>query len=293
MIHSDSTDYKKNLSTHCLNVSIATKLKSADQALFLHHIAYWIEYNERLERNFHEGRYWTYSTLEDLNAHFPYWTKDQLRTIINKLVEKGVVLKGNYNENKYDRTVWYSIDWTNLESPKSICEISQMELSENPNRNAQNPTPIPHNIPHNNRERVIGERPKNNLNSPRKVKTSRGGGLESDPPPDVEKRDSYGTYVKLTPDEYKKLCDRYGKEKTDEIIESMNDHCINNRPKGYNSYVSAFRGFLKNYKPINNQEYREQNKTQGGTYEFRNQRRANTRKTENKTGTYINGVRVG
>jgi replication protein O len=72
---------------------------------------------------------------------------------------------------------------------------------------------------------------------------------------DIQKKDksndlsiAHGTYVKFTEEQYASLCNTNGKEKTDEIIQSINDHCVNNRPNGYKDYVAAFRTFLKNYK---------------------------------------------
>jgi phage replication O-like protein O len=63
------------------------------------------------------------------------------------------------------------------------------------------------------------------------------------------KREAFGQFVKLTSEQYVDLCKIHGKEKVNEIIQSINDHCINNRPKGYLDYAAAFRIFLKNYKP--------------------------------------------
>lgn len=118
----------KNLSSHhTFDIHLASKLGSCEQAIFIHHISYWLQYNERMKRNFHENRYWTYQTFEELHAHFPYWTIKQLRLIIDKLVKNGVVIKGNFNSNKYDHTIWYSIDY---EKVKSICPNGQIEKTE-------------------------------------------------------------------------------------------------------------------------------------------------------------------
>jgi len=67
-----------------------------------------------------------------------------------------------------------------------------------------------------------------------------------------ENRKSFGDYVKFTDEEYEKFLQTHGKVKTDDIIQDMNDHCVNNRPQGYADYVAASRTFLKNYKPSKN-----------------------------------------
>lgn len=73
---------------------------------------------------------------------------------------------------------------------------------------------------------------------------------------DKEIYKAFGAFVKLRQEEYESLCKDNGKEKTDDIIERINDYCVNNKPKGYTCYRAAFNTFLKNYKP----RYTPQNK---------------------------------
>jgi DNA-binding transcriptional ArsR family regulator len=91
----------------------------------------------------------------------------------------------------------------------------------------------------------------------------------------------HGTFVKFTDSDYDALCKKWGKEKVEEIIESINDHCANNRPKGYDDYVAAFRTF-----------HRNQNKTQGSKHGAKNKGKLNDGKTEETRGVFINGVRI-
>lgn len=124
---SDKTYHNyKSLVTHSFNASIATQLKSVELAILLHHFQYWVDLNARLKRNFYEGRYWTYQTLKELHAHFPYWSEKQVRTYVDKLVDHGILLKGNFNKTPFDRTTWYT--------------INTEELEENPNPDEPVPT---------------------------------------------------------------------------------------------------------------------------------------------------------
>jgi len=127
---------------HSYDVKLAIALGGPDLAAFMHHISYWIEYNKRKDKNFHDGRYWMYDTFEELHNHFPYWSVKQLRLIVDKLVKSGVLIKGNYNQNKYDHTIWYSIDYEKVES---ICPKGQIEKTEWENQISQMVEPIPHN----------------------------------------------------------------------------------------------------------------------------------------------------
>ena len=78
------------------------------EAVIINHFQYWIKINKRKGINENDGRTWTYTTIKELSEWFDYLTEKQVRTAIEKLVEKGVLVKGNYNVTKYDRTSWYA-----------------------------------------------------------------------------------------------------------------------------------------------------------------------------------------
>lgn len=93
--------------THGFNSGLA-ELYGIEESILIHHFQHWISYNQQLKRNFREGRTWTYQTGEEIAAHFPYFSADQVRRVINSLIEKGVIVKGNFNRTKMDRTCWYA-----------------------------------------------------------------------------------------------------------------------------------------------------------------------------------------
>lgn len=93
---------------HAFNVSDAKKY-GIECAVLLFHIKHWIKRNIFNEKHFYNGNYWTYNSVKALCALFPYFTKDQIRRYLDKLVELGVLEKGNFNQNPYDRTTWYAI----------------------------------------------------------------------------------------------------------------------------------------------------------------------------------------
>jgi DNA-binding PadR family transcriptional regulator len=93
---------------HHFNTEIAKKYDIIT-AILLDNFYYWIEKNRLNERNFKDGRYWTYNTKKAIAEWFPYLNERQLDYALKKMVEQGLLIKGNYNENKYDRTLWYAI----------------------------------------------------------------------------------------------------------------------------------------------------------------------------------------
>jgi len=142
---------------HSFDSDLATELKSVEQAILIHHFQYWIRHNFAMQKNQHDGRTWTYQTLEDISNHFPYWSFKQVRSFIDKLVDKDILIKGNYNKSAYDRTVWYAFkDEAKFVIPKKAqnpqlipekCPNGQMGMPEWENGDDQMGTPIPNTIP--------------------------------------------------------------------------------------------------------------------------------------------------
>ena len=82
-----------------------------DSAVFLDYVAHWLHLNSsnKQPRNFYEGRYWTYNTLNAMQSIFPGWSRDTIRGIIRKCVKNGLLIVSNFNKKKYDRTNWYTL----------------------------------------------------------------------------------------------------------------------------------------------------------------------------------------
>lgn len=93
---------------HHFNIEVA-KEHGVDVAIFLHNIAFWTLKNVANKSHLKDGRYWIYNTQEAWTILFPYWSRQNIRTIINKCIEKDLIITGNYNEKNYDKTTWYSL----------------------------------------------------------------------------------------------------------------------------------------------------------------------------------------
>lgn len=79
-----------------------------DAAVFLHNIVYWTLKNQAENRHFHEGRYWTYASRKGLAKMYPLWSESQIRRLTDKLRERGALLVGDFNDDRMQRTIWYS-----------------------------------------------------------------------------------------------------------------------------------------------------------------------------------------
>lgn len=141
---------------HSFDIDLATELKSIELAVLVQHFQFWIRHNAKMKRNFHDKRTWTYQTLKDIAAYFPYWSEKQVRLMINKLVEAKILMKGNYNKSAYDHTIWYAFrdeerfiiyPVENEPSPEN-CPNGQIDAPERADRTAQMGRPIPDTIPY-------------------------------------------------------------------------------------------------------------------------------------------------
>lgn len=109
-------------------------------AVLIDHFKYHINSAARRGVNYHDRHTWVYQTLDEIASHYEYYDRDQVKRTINKLVEHKILLKGNYNKSTYDRTVWYAF---NNEELFSIWRNRQMDVSDSPDGNCENATPIP------------------------------------------------------------------------------------------------------------------------------------------------------
>ena len=96
-----------------------------DEAIMLNHLMYWIAINSKNNTNQYDGRCWTFNSAEKFKAYVSYWSTSQIRRILQSLVKQDVIIEGNYNKHKYDRTKWYALKEEQyfLENFSSVDEI--------------------------------------------------------------------------------------------------------------------------------------------------------------------------
>ena len=130
------------------DIEVAKKFDT-DTAIILHNIQFWVELNTKNESQAHfkDGKYWTYNSASTFAAVFEWLTEKQIRTRLNKLVEEGYLIEGNFNKRNGDRTKWYAL--TNR-SDQMVTSTSQMVTA-----NDQMVTPLPDNKPNNKPDKNV------------------------------------------------------------------------------------------------------------------------------------------
>ena len=79
-----------------------------EEAIIISSLFFWILKNEANDVNEHDGAYWTCCSTDAMEILFPYMSKNTIYRTIQKLVSKGVIKKGFFNTNPFDRTAWYT-----------------------------------------------------------------------------------------------------------------------------------------------------------------------------------------
>lgn len=108
---------------HYFNVAVASDV-GVNAAIVFENIAFWIEHNKKNGKNEKEGRFWMYSSNQDLAENFEYLSVKQTRTAIEKLIDADYIMPGCFNRHGYDRTRWYAL----ASKGESILQTSQIDL---------------------------------------------------------------------------------------------------------------------------------------------------------------------
>ena len=93
---------------HAFNTNVA-KEYDVDIAILLNNFKFWTINNLANDRHIHDGLCWTFNSIPALCIIFPYWTRHQIEHLLNKCKKLGLIVSGNYNNHKYDRTRWYAL----------------------------------------------------------------------------------------------------------------------------------------------------------------------------------------
>lgn len=78
-------------------------------AIILGNVDYWVQKNRENGKHFHDGRFWTYSSVSALHSLMPFLSERAINTALGKAEAEGLLVTGNYNKLPFDRTKWYAL----------------------------------------------------------------------------------------------------------------------------------------------------------------------------------------
>ena len=112
-----------------------------EEAILIENFVHWIQKNKANNKHYHDGRYWTYNSAKAFAEQFPYMNESKIKRIVAKLVDAEVIMKGNFNDNQYDRTCWYAF----TDKGTAIVQKCYFHSSKMTNGKVQNGPTIPDN----------------------------------------------------------------------------------------------------------------------------------------------------
>lgn len=136
---------------HQFNVELATKV-GVEKAVIIHNMYFWINHNAKNKKNVYDGSVWTYNSSSAFGKLFPYLKDRTISRYLLELEKDGYLKTGNYNDNTFDKTKWYSFTDNFLEELKNMgFDIEDILISQNmytdthkmANRSTDNGEPIP------------------------------------------------------------------------------------------------------------------------------------------------------
>lgn len=113
---------------------LATEI-GLNEAIILQQMHYWINKSNHI----HDNKRWIYNSYKEWEQHFPFWSNATIRRTISSLEKQELVLVGNYNKAGFDKTKWYSINYSKLEGvSKRVAQNEQTICSKRANAVVQN-----------------------------------------------------------------------------------------------------------------------------------------------------------
>ncbi|WP_246879920.1 hypothetical protein [Bacillus suaedae] len=108
-----------------------------NKAIILQQAHYWLQRSEKTDQR---GMRWFYKTHEDWQTELPFWSISTIRRAISELEKEELFLVDNFNKKGYDKTKWYTINYSKLrKSVNSPCvQNEQSVCSDRTDRYGQN-----------------------------------------------------------------------------------------------------------------------------------------------------------
>lgn len=117
-----------------LQPRLAFLLGGSDEAIILQQVHYWTQ----KKLNIRDEHSWVYNSMKEWHKQFYWISESKVKRIFAKLEKAGVLITGNYNKAKFDKTKWYRIDYGALdEMDQRLGQIDPTIGSKRPNGKGQ------------------------------------------------------------------------------------------------------------------------------------------------------------
>ncbi len=87
------------------------ELIGLNEAIVLQQIHYWLNNSKHK----YDGKTWVFNSYPEWQKQFPFWSLITIKRTIYSLEKQNLLLIGNYNKAKFDKTKWYTINYQTIE----------------------------------------------------------------------------------------------------------------------------------------------------------------------------------
>jgi len=119
---------RRKVNSHSFLVEDANDY-GVEAATFLFNLRYWVDKHEEAGANYFDGKYWNVFSRESYSKHFTYFSSDQIKRIIKKLLKVGAILQRQ--ANSYDRVMWLTLNEEQKPLSEDLCKDSHWAISPN------------------------------------------------------------------------------------------------------------------------------------------------------------------
>mgnify|MGYP003434081744 CR=1 FL=1 len=107
----------KEVNDHSFSVNVASQI-GLEKSILLKEIYGWVKHNWDNQKNIHHGVAWTYNSAKAYAEKFPYFSERSIGRWLSDLEDAGFLSTGNFNEHRYDKTKWYTV---NVDAYAGLC----------------------------------------------------------------------------------------------------------------------------------------------------------------------------
>ncbi|HGO2073876.1 hypothetical protein [Staphylococcus aureus] len=87
------------------------ELIGLNEAIVLQQMHYWLNNSKHK----YDGKTWIFNSYPEWQKQFPFWSLITIKRTIYSLEKQNLLLIGNYNKAKFDKTKWYTINYQTIE----------------------------------------------------------------------------------------------------------------------------------------------------------------------------------
>lgn len=122
-----------------------SKVVGTDEAIIFSNIQYWVHKNRVNKKHCYHEMYWTYNSSKAFSLIFTWLSPSQIRRCLKKLESNGFIQVGNFNQNKFNRSMWYTDQMDVLISELPFDEIVKSDVTKSLNHTDNKPNNKPNN----------------------------------------------------------------------------------------------------------------------------------------------------